>query len=388
MTMPPAHLWRTRLAVTAIFFGNGLGIGAWAAAIPGLKLNHALSDATLSLVLLAFAAGAVLSMPLAGVLAARKGAHRITAFAAFAFALTLALPPFARSVTLLSTFTFLLGFSNGLLDVSMNALASTVEKKWGRAIMSSFHAAFSLGGLVGAGCGALLGLQAFDLLMWGCAGVSIILSLSALPYLNTGELPAVATPGKWAMPSRAALALCMITALCMLVEGAMADWSGVYIATIGNPNSAGIGFAAFSLTMTLGRLTGDRMVNALGHARVIQYGGALSMLGLLCATAAPSTAWAVPGFALVGLGLANIVPSVFSAASKIGSNAASGVAMVATTGYTGFLGGPPLVGLISSLSSLRTAVFMLAIASGLIMLVAIVTIRHKSNSDERRAAAD
>jgi MFS family permease len=367
------YLHRARLAVAAIFFGNGLGIGAWAVAIPGLKLQLALSDATLSFVLLAFAAGAVVSMPLAGRLAARGGPHKLTIISALAFALALALPPFARSVFVLAIMALVLGFCNGLLDVSMNALASGVEKKWGSAIMSSFHAAFSLGGLAGAGVGALVGLQAFGTLMWACAGVSIALALFALPHLDTGERYEQSAPTAWKLPSPAALALCAIAALCMLVEGAMADWSGVYIATIDNPNIAAIGFAAFSLTMTLGRITGDRIVNALGHARVIQWGGALAMVGSACVAAAPSAAWAAPGFALVGLGLANIVPSVFSAAAKVGNNAAAGVAMVATTGYSGFLGGPPLVGFISSLSSLRVAFAVLAIAAGLILIVAWVT---------------
>jgi MFS family permease len=372
------RLWRSRLATSAIFFANGLGIGAWAAAIPGLKQNLSLSDAALSLALLAFAAGAVVSMPLAGRLAARSGPHKITIISALAFSLSLALPPFASGLIVLACMAFVLGFCNGLLDVSMNALASGVEKKWGSAIMSSFHAAFSLGGLVGAGCGALFGLQAFGMLMWASAGVSIVLALIAMPHLDTGERYAKVASEKWKLPAPAALALCAIAALCMLVEGAMADWSGVYIATIDNPNIAAIGFAAFSFTMTLGRITGDRIVNALGHARVIQWGGALAMVGSACVAAAPSAAWAVPGFALVGLGLANIVPSVFSAAAKVGSNAAAGVAMVATTGYSGFLVGPPLVGFISSLSSLRIAFVVLAVASGCILLVALVTMGKRS----------
>lgn len=366
-------LWRSRLATSAIFFANGLGIGAWAVAIPGLKQKLSLTDATLSVALLAFAAGAVVSMPLAGGLAARSGPHKLTIISALAFALALALPPLASGLLVLACMAFVLGFCNGLLDVSMNALASGVEKKWGSAIMSSFHAAFSLGGLVGAGCGALVSLQAFGGLMWACAGVAIGLTLFALPHLDTGERYAKSPAAKWKLPAPAALALCALAALCMLVEGAMADWSGVYIATIDNPNRAAIGFAAFSLTMTLGRITGDRIVNALGHARVIQWGGALAMVGSACVAAAPSAAWAVPGFALVGLGLANIVPSVFSAAAKVGNNAAAGVAMVATTGYTGFLGGPPLVGFISSLSSLRVAFAFLAVAAGLILVVALMT---------------
>ena len=366
-------LSRARIATTAIFFGNGLGIGAWAAGIPGLKLNLGLTDARLSLALLAFAAGAVVSMPLAGALASRNGPHNLTRFSALAFALALALPPFAASLAVLAAIALVLGFFNGLLDVSMNALASDVEKKWSRAIMSSFHAAFSFGGLVGAGCGALLGLDSFKALMWASAAFSVALTLCAMPFLDIGERYKKSASAKWKMPSNAVLALGALAALCMLVEGAMADWSGVYIATIDNPNRAAIGFAAFSLTMTFGRVFGDRIVNALGHARVIQWGGALAMFGCAVVAAAPSAMWAVPGFALVGLGLANIVPAVFSVAGKAGSNAAAGVAMVAMPGYAGFLGGPPLVGLISAMSSLRTAFALLALASAFILVVAIFT---------------
>jgi MFS family permease len=368
------RLKRARIATVAIFFCNGLGIGAWAAAIPGLKLNLALTDAKLSIVLLGFAAGAVISMPFAGTLAAHNGVHRVTFFSALAFALALTLPPLAGSLAVLTLMAFALGYSNGLLDVSMNALASGVEKKWGSAIMSSFHAAFSLGGLAGAGCGALLGLKHFDALIWAVAGFSVFVTLAVGRHLDVGERYLKTARAAFTWPAPATLALCAIGALCMLIEGAMADWSGVYIATIGDANIAAIGFAAFSLTMTIGRLVGDRVVNALGHASVIRYGGALAMLGLVCVAFAPSGALTLPGFAMVGLGLANIVPAVFSAAAKIGSNAASGVALVAMVGYTGFLSGPPLVGLISSLSSLRIAMGFLAIAGALILFVSMVSL--------------
>jgi MFS family permease len=152
----PAGRWTERAANSAIFLGSGLGIGAWAASIPLLKTRLHLSDGALSLVLLGFAAGAVLAMPLAGRLAPRLGVARATRFFALVFALALAAPFLSPGLAALAGAAFLMGLANGALDVSMNGLASGMETRWGAPIMSSFHAAFSIGGLGGATLGAAM----------------------------------------------------------------------------------------------------------------------------------------------------------------------------------------------------------------------------------------
>jgi len=368
-----------RTAVLAAFLANGLGIGAWAAALPMLKDGLSLSDGQLGLALFGFAAGAVVSMPLAGVHAPRFGSGRATWIAGLAFALALALPRLAGDLTGLVATAFLLGAANGALDVSMNARASEVEAEYGRPIMSSFHAAFSLGGLAGAALGGFL--AAFDpgsvLLM--PSAIAMILVLGLAPDLGRGETTAPAAEGpRAALPGRAALGLCLVAFVCMMIEGATADWSAVYIASVnfGPAAPAAAGYAAFSLAMTCCRLWGDGLVRKLGPARVARTGGAAAAVGLAIAALIPG--WgAVAGFGLVGLGLANVVPVVFSAAGRLGSSAAVGVAMAATAGYAGFLAGPPIIGAIASLFSLRAGIVVLALLAPVVVLLSNATIGRR-----------
>jgi len=368
-----------RTAVLAAFLANGLGIGAWAAALPMLKDGLSLSDGQLGLALFGFAAGAVVSMPLAGVHAPRFGSGRATWIAGLAFALALALPRLADDLTGLITTAFILGAANGALDVSMNARASEVEAEYGRPIMSSFHAAFSLGGLAGAALGGLL--AAFDpgsvLLM--PSAIAMILVLGLAPDLGRGETTARGAEGpRMALPGRAALGLCLVAFVCMMIEGATADWSAVYIASVnlGPAAPAAAGYAVFSLAMTCCRLWGDGLVRKLGPARVARMGGAAAAVGLAIAALIPG--WgAVAGFGLVGLGLANVVPVVFSAAGRLGPSAAVGVAMAATAGYAGFLAGPPIIGAVASLVSLRAGIVVLALLAPIVALLSNATIGRR-----------
>ncbi len=359
-----------RLATTGIFFANGFGIGAWAVCIPWLKDDMELSAGLLSLVLLAFAAGAVVSMPLAGLLAPRFGTSRATRLAALAFALTLLLPMLASGIISLAAAAFALGAANGALDVSMNAHASSIERRRGTPTMSSFHAAFSAGGLFGAGLGALFaaGDWGGTAVLGGAAGTVAILAALAWAKLGEGEVSAGAS-GLLA-PSGAVLPLCAAALLCMLCEGAMTDWSSVYLAaaTDARPAVAAAGYAAFSAAMLLGRLAGDRVVGALSRAGVVRIGGGLAAAGLVLAALAPGPWLGIFGFGLVGLGLSNVVPAIFSAAGAAGRPPAAGIAMAATAGYAGFLVGPPIVGSIATITGFRGSMLVLSAAAVLISL--------------------
>lgn len=358
-----------RTAVTAVFFANGLGIGAWAASLPTLMNGLGLDEATFSLVLLGFAVGAVAAMPLAGWFGPLHGSGRATWVSGLAFAAALALPPLAPSLGVLIAIAVLIGAANGALDVSMNAHASGIERGWGQPIMSSFHAAFSLGGLAGAAAGGLLATYDPNAILWMPATAAAVLVAGFAPDLGPGERH---TEGpRLVAPSRAALLLCSVALICMLIEGAMADWSAVYLATIGERSTAAAaaGYAAFSLAMAAGRLVGDRIVAALGRARVIGLGAVLSAIGLAIATVLPGPL-AIVGFAAVGLGLSNVVPAVFSAAARTGASAAAGVAMAATAGYAGFLAGPPLIGAVASLLTLQAGIALLAGAAVLVAVLA------------------
>ena len=357
-------LARSRAATALVFFANGLGIGGWSSAIAPLKLAFGLTDARLSLILLAFAVGAVASMPVSGALAPRwGGGGRVTGRAGLAFALALGLPLLAGSPATLALAAVAMGASNGVMDVAMNAHASVVERLWGRPIMSSFHAAFSVGGFAGAGVGAgLLGLGFGATSLLACIGaLALALVGLSLVWLGEGER-ASGSSAPFGWPERSFVGLAAIAFLCFLVEGAIVDWSGVYLVTEGTPLSwATTGFAAFSATMVTGRLFGDRVVARWGRLPVVAAGAGLTALGLALAVLAPVFPAIVLGCALVGAGLANVVPALFSESAALASTPQRGIAAAATAGYTGLLIGPPFVGALASLSTLRLSMAALAL---------------------------
>ncbi len=371
---------RARLATAIVFLANGSGIGFWAANIPGLKARLALSDGALAFALLAFAAGAIAAMPSSGFLAARFGTRRVTLAAATLFALGLVLPAQAGSLPLLMACGFALGVANGLCDVAMNAHATLVERRWGTPIMSSFHAGFSLGGLAGAGGAGLLlgqGVPTPACLMLGALWVGALVATAATVGLGRGlgaAAGAAQEPGPaLAWPSRALLGVGVMVMLGMMIEGSVADWSGVFLMSAAGASAsvATLGYAALALAMIAGRLAGDRVVLALGGRRVVRLGGLLAVGGVGLALLAAEPFLSSIGFALAGLGLANIVPVGFSAAgSSRGVAPSVGVSMAATLGYAGFLISPPLIGALSQLFGLREALLLLVLAAAAIVALA------------------
>jgi MFS family permease len=354
-----AQPWAQRLATFGVFLANGAGIGCWAAAIPRVKADLALSDATLSVALLAFAAGAIIAMPLMGLFAHRLRSGPASVVAGFGFAATLAAFGFARSLETLSAATFLAGATHGAMDIAMNANASDIERRWGRPIMSSFHAGFSLGGAAGAVSGAWLGELGT---VWGLLGPALLASLLlaiAAPFV-AGEGGGFGGAG-FAAPSRRLLPLAALAFVSFATEGAVGDWSGTYLARSGvSPGFAAAAYAAFSLLMITGRIVGDRIVAAAGPRATVGLGALVAGAGLAISAASPGLAGGVVGFGLVGAGLANVVPVIFSVAGRTGSSSAVGIASAATSGYAGLLIGPVVIGAVASAADLRSAIVMLA----------------------------
>jgi MFS family permease len=352
-----------RWATFALFFANGFGFGAWAAAIPPLRAALSLSTIRLSYALLAISLGAVVVMQFAGrLMSVLGGSGRATHVSCVVFAVALALTTLSPNLFSLVVVALLMGVGNGLMDVSMNAHAAFLEKKWGAAIMSSFHAGFSLGGLAGAGTGAALiavGLPTRFLM------VPVAVAMLVLLYIVSGKVGVgnVEAPPRsgFRMPEKRILAFVLIGMCSYVVEGAMSDWSGLYLVSIGAaPAVAAAGFSAFSITMVTGRMTGDFVVRKIGGVRTLLFGTLLAGCGLTAAVAFPSIPSAVVGFAMVGAGLANVVPVCFGWCARLGSSAAGGLAMAATAGYGGLLAGPPIIGSISAAWSLRVGVGVLA----------------------------
>lgn len=367
------HRRTSRAAITALFIGNGLLLGAWAANIPRVREAHALTDSALGTLLLAFGIGAVVAMALTGALAARVGAGRVATATGVLLPLLFPLVAIVSGWPALLAVVIALGAVSGTMDVAMNAYGSLLEQRWGGAIMSSLHAGWSLGGLAGAVLsGALAGLG-YGLLPTLAAASAIV----ALLDIGGVALPPLHAPGPtgaaFRLPSRALAAASLMAALCFASEGAVADWSGVYLNTVIGTDAAWAttGYTAFALTMVAGRITGDAVVGRLGPMRVVRLGGLLALLGLGFALAVPNR-WAVDaGMIVVGAGLANVVPIVFSAGGRLGGT--HGVAMISGMGFAGLLVAPPLIGNAADAFGLRPALLLvLAAMTGLVVLAAAV----------------
>ena len=367
MPLIPGRL--EQMSTRIAFFIAGFTLAAWAPLVPYAKARAGLDEATLGLLLLCLGAGSILAMPVAGVLATRFGCRRVLIGGTLLICLALPLLATASSMPLLVATLFVFGAGLGCVDSTVNLQALIVERASGRNMMSGFHGLFSVGGIAGAaGVSALLALGLSPL--WAIV-VVIVLTLAALlkaaphllPYGSESSGPA------FAVPHGVVLFIGLLCFTVFLAEGAMLDWSAVFLTTEKNIGEAyaGLGYAAFALTMTAGRLTGDTIVKRLGARRVIVVGGIFAAAGMALATLAPSWEVSLLGYALVGMGCSNIVPVLYTAVGKqtvMPEHIA--VPAITTLGYAGILAGPAAIGFIAHASSLSMAFLLIAA-----MLVAV-----------------
>jgi fucose permease len=383
---------RSRAAVSAIFFVNGMVLASWVPHIPAVKARHAISDGELGIVLLSMAVGAVCALPVAGWLVGRAGSRRMTSAAAVALCLALPVPLLSPNVPFLSLSLLVLGACNATLDVSMNAQAVAVERGYGRAIMSSFHGLFSLGGLVGAAvAGGMMALDVGDLShVTGTSTVCLLAVACCMPHLVPSSVGDPGPGGAFARPTRALLGLGALAFCGLLAEGAMADWSAVYLHdTLGSSAPvAAAGFASFSLAMAAGRFGGDRLVGRLGPALVLRASSAVAAVGLAIALLIGAPTPGIVGCGMVGLGISNVIPILFSAAGRVpGARAGTALAAVATVGYFGFLAGPPSIGLAAEVAGLRVALGIVGALCALISAGAGVAARTEAQVMHGRSMA-
>lgn len=373
-----------RVGVSAIFFVNGFSFASWVPHIPTVQSQLGLSASQLGLVLLGVAGGSLVSMPLAGALVARWGSRAVTLAAALLLCPILPLPVHAPGLPWLVGALVIFGAIFGALGVAMNAHAVAIERWLGRTVMSSFHGLYSLGGLVGSG-GSIL------VLSWGFTpsqhlmGAGVLALISVLG-VSRSLLPGSADEGgvsrTFALPRGPLLLLGSVCFSVLLIEGAMADWSAVYLrqSLQAEAGLVGIGYAMFSLAMFVGRLTGDRLVTAFGPERLVRVGGALAASGLGAALLLHHPLAAVVGFACVGLGLSNLIPVLFSAAARTpGSTPGVSIAAVSTAGYGGFLVGPPVVGFLADLIGLPRALGLLVILLAVVAASGVLVRTGRSN---------
>ncbi|MCM2129376.1 MFS transporter [Larsenimonas rhizosphaerae] len=348
------------------FAADGFAIGAWSVAVARIQHGLGVSDAAMGWALLAFAGGAIVFMVLAGRLVGRWGACHLSIVSGLTAAVALALTAWMPSLVTLSLLLILLGAGHGSLDVVMNTRASALERDKDKTMMSSFHAGWSIGGLAGAGtAGGLIMLSAPPALLTG--GPALILALAMVTVALYGDrTPAgqVSAPvAVLAWPSRAVSGLGVLAFLSLLAEGIVANWSSLYLQAV-LPDSGGgiaVGYGAFALAMLAGRVAGDRLVTCWGIERLLPLGALMAAIGLAMVLLWPSLITAILGFGMMGAGLANVVPQVFSRAASRHHDPNMGIAMVATMGYGGLLLGPALIGGLAGVASLRLALAMLVL---------------------------
>jgi MFS family permease len=368
----PRRVARARFAVSIAFLMLGIGPGLWAVHIPLVQERLGINPGVLGIGLLVLAAGAVISMPVMGWAVGHIGSRLPTAIGALLFMIVVPLPILAPTVPLFFLALFLFGVLMGTIDVAGNVQAADVEKLRGRPTMSSFHAFYSIGALAGALAGAFVIGRG-----WGggsgaagICGVLFVIGAFSVGHLLPSD-EAGAGP-KFALPSRAVLGLGLIAGLVFAIEGAVTDWSALFLTgvKVATPETAAFGFAAYALAMAGLRLVGDPIVERLGPRRIVVGGGLLCILGLAIALVSPWPLVAALGFGLVGLGAANIAPVCFSAGTRVpGVAPGVGVSAVVTMGYTGFLVFPPILGFAAELLGLAAAIgIVLAMSAAMAIL--------------------
>lgn len=360
-------------ATRAAFFLPGFATAAWAPLVPFAKTRTGLDEGSLGLVLLCLGAGSLLAMPLAGVFAARHGCRTVMIATLLMVLASLPLLAIAPSPWTLGLALFVFGAGVGACDCTMNIQAVMVERDSGRPMMSGFHAFYSVGGAVGAA--AMTGLLALHLPPWlvcllASAAMAALLTVS-LPYWRTDKAPTGAPV--FAVPRGVVLAIGVLCFVAFLAEGAMLDWSAVFLHEVQQvePARAGLGFMTFAIAMTVTRLVGDGVVARLGRLRAILLGSLVAAGGFAAVTFAAALPLALSGYALIGLGCANIVPALFSMAGNQKTMPESlAIPAITTLGYAGVLAGPALIGFVAQASSLVVAFSAVGIALVLVGLSA------------------
>jgi len=361
-----------RISVAAVFLIHGMIVSNWLSRIPAVKQALGLSVSALGVALLGSSFGALLAMALISRLIARVGSARVTRWSTFAFCAVLPLPALARGPVSLTLFLAVYGAMAGCMEVAMNTQAVDVERRYARPVMVGFHALFSLGGMLGAGLGGVAASLGISPLMH-LPVAALVLATAAIfatrsLLIEEKEPQTGLLAGHWTF--RPILGLAAIAFCILLGEGAMADWSTVYLTRFTGQGMAATGYSVFSLMMAVGRLSGDWLRARVGSVLMVRAGSALAAIGLGGALAAGNLAPALIGFACAGAGWASIFPIVSGAAGhKSPWQPEAGVAAVSATGFFAFLVGPPLIGFIAQASTLRTG---LAVVVGLSALAAML----------------
>jgi MFS family permease len=355
-----------RLSIGAFFFIAGLCFASWASRIPDIKQHLQLSDGGLGAVLFALPVGLMVSLPFSGWLVHHFGSRKMVLLAAILYPLILCNIGLVQQTWQLVVVLFVFGLMGNLFNIAVNTQAVSLEVLYGRSIMASFHGIWSLAGFTGAAIGTLMINFHLTPFIHFCIIAAVAFLMMALLYRNSlrQDINAGDDRPLFAKPDATLLKLGLIAMCCMVCEGAMFDWSGVYFQKVVAVSKGLIplGYTAFMCTMAGGRFAGDKLVTRLGTLRMLQLSGLVIATGLVIAIVFPTLVTATLGFMLVGIGVSSVVPLVYGVAGK-STVFSPGVALaaVSTIGYLGFLVGPPMIGFIAQAASLRVSFALIAV---------------------------
>lgn len=356
------------------FFIAGLALASWAPLIPLTKERLNLEEGGIGTVLLAFGLGSLLMMPISGSLAARFGCRTIFTLMFFCMLLTLPCLAMLHVLPLLMIALFFFGGAIGAMDVVINIHAVTLEKNLDKPIMSSMHALFSLGGLVGAGSISLLLNFGFSALFCVLVVIIFLSTLMLITYSGMMNIAEKDDTPFFVLPKGKVIFLGAFCCIAFLIEGAMLDWSGILLSTQHHlaTNQTGIGYTLFAVTMTCGRFMGDTIMKKLGGKKVFLVSSLATILGL-CLLILSTQLWITAlAFLVIGLGISNFAPLLFTAAGQqTDMSDSTAIAAVATLGYAGILLGPALIGGIAHVSSIYGAFASIALVFILLTIMFI-----------------
>lgn len=355
----------SRIAVGNFFFVSGLCFATWAARIPDIQQKLALNEAELGTVLFASPVGSILCLPIAGILVTRLGSRAALLTGTICYATVLCMIGLVESTFQLVAALFFFGMSGNLMNIAVNTQAVGVESLYKRSIMASFHGLWSLAGFTGAAIGTLMvtmHMTPFNhfLIIAGMMLLSAGFFFSNALKQDTGG----SANAGFAWPDKSLLQLGIVSFCCMVCEGCMFDWSGIYFRDIvqAPEKLVTVGYTTFMATMATGRFVADYMVTRFGVKNVLRISGILIASGLLIAVSFPMVLPAALGFLLTGFGVSSVVPLVYGLSGKSTTMPPGmAIAAVSTVGFLGFLFGPPLIGYIAQALDLRWSFAMMAL---------------------------
>lgn len=368
--MPPPHASFARFALLAMFVLHGMLFGLWATQIPLAKVRLDVSLTTFGVALLCVAAGAVVAMPVAGALINLFGSARLTMVTGMMFAASVAAPSLAPNLLLFMAGGALLGASIGSMDVAMNAHGLLIERALKRPVMSGFHGGFSIGAAVGTIGGAwLLGAAGPAVQLAAVCGPVFIAMLVCSHYLLPSHLDRGLSGSHFAWPTGASIGLGLLCFLALMIEGSVADWGALMLRErfVVDAAFAAMAFGFYQTGMSVARFTGDRLRLHFGAVRLVAASAGLTAAGTAAALLVPHPGLSLAAFAFAGIGIGNVAPILFAGGGRLEPDAPGrGIAAVTSLGYSGFLAGPPLIGVVADFTSLQQAMFI-TVAAALII---------------------